>query len=360
MEKNRYLCDLCDESFSRTRQLFRHITERHVTPKQNLKSKDVCEKSQSTTAETLMKHTGDYPYVCEECRAGFSSPLALKRHSLIHRKQFMCDLCNKSYTTAWKLRYHHYTHTGNYPYVCEQCGSGFPIPSKLKDHRWSCKDKKDELKSHQYRQTGNDSHVGKVGKSIFPTSSQLSLDPVKHNKNNGFVCEICKKSFTQARSLKNHRYKHTRVYPHHCEHCGRGFPSFPRLKVHFKVHRKDFICEVCNKLYSTQTLLKYHQYEHSGKYPCVCKYCGTGFPFLARLKSHELAKHSREKKFICDVCSKSFRFQHTLKYHQYWHTGKYPHVCEHCGKGFPIFCRLKNHLQLKHTMTSLPSNRLDS
>ena len=66
-----------------------------------------------------------------------------------------------------------------------------------------------------------------------------------------------------------------------------------------------YACDQCDKMFSKQSSLARHKYEHSGIRP-----------------------------FVCDMCSKAFKHKHHLAEHKRLHTGEKPFECGKCGKKF--------------------------
>ncbi|CAF0781697.1 unnamed protein product [Didymodactylos carnosus] len=66
-----------------------------------------------------------------------------------------------------------------------------------------------------------------------------------------------------------------------------------------------YACDLCDKMFSKQSSLARHKYEHSGVRP-----------------------------FICDVCQKAFKHKHHLAEHRRLHTGEKPFQCSKCFKRF--------------------------
>ncbi|KAK8389924.1 hypothetical protein O3P69_012850 [Scylla paramamosain] len=53
------------------------------------------------------------------------------------RAKVECEVCHKSFRKPSHLRHHHYTHTGERPYPCPQCGRRFSEASSLRRHMTS-------------------------------------------------------------------------------------------------------------------------------------------------------------------------------------------------------------------------------
>jgi uncharacterized Zn-finger protein len=66
-----------------------------------------------------------------------------------------------------------------------------------------------------------------------------------------------------------------------------------------------YACDQCEKMFSKQSSLARHKYEHSGIRP-----------------------------FVCDICTKAFKHKHHLAEHKRLHTGEKPFECLKCGKRF--------------------------
>ncbi|CAF0709288.1 unnamed protein product [Brachionus calyciflorus] len=66
-----------------------------------------------------------------------------------------------------------------------------------------------------------------------------------------------------------------------------------------------YACDQCDKMFSKQSSLARHKYEHSGIRP-----------------------------FVCDICTKAFKHKHHLAEHKRLHTGEKPFECGKCGKRF--------------------------
>ncbi|XP_052805237.1 zinc finger E-box-binding homeobox 1-like isoform X2 [Mya arenaria] len=104
-------------------------------------------------------------------------------------------------------------------------------------------------------------------------------------------------------------------------------PSKKKRKS-WKGHRVDrdegmYACDQCNKLFSKQSSLARHKYEHSGARP-----------------------------FACDLCEKSFKHKHHLTEHKRLHSGEKPFQCRKCGKRFSHSGSFSQHMNHRYNYCS--------
>ncbi|KAL4229586.1 Zinc finger E-box-binding homeobox 2 [Mactra antiquata] len=104
-------------------------------------------------------------------------------------------------------------------------------------------------------------------------------------------------------------------------------PSKKKRKC-WKSHRVDrdegsYACDQCNKVFSKQSSLARHKYEHSGARP-----------------------------FECDKCTKSFKHKHHLTEHKRLHSGEKPFQCKKCGKRFSHSGSYSQHMNHRYNFCS--------
>ncbi|KAG4079851.1 hypothetical protein HA402_014982 [Bradysia odoriphaga] len=148
----------------------------------------------------LNRHNDVKPFACTEpfCDKSFYSPMNRKSHIRnVHciDPQFKCDLCEKAYTKAEKLKIHRTTHFP--PTIpCKICGKLLRSRSSVYKHR----------KSHTERM---------------------------------FKCDDCGKRFQNAYTLRVHSRLHTNEKPFICCKCGEAFAYNCLLKAHTEKKHSD-------------------------------------------------------------------------------------------------------------------------
>ncbi|ELW48892.1 Zinc finger protein 614 [Tupaia chinensis] len=211
------------------------------------------------------------------------------------KKPYICDDCGKGFTVKSRLIVHQRTHTGEKPYVCSECGKGFPA--------------KIRLIGHQRIHTGE----------------------------KPYVCSECGKGFTEKSHLNVHRRTHTGEKPYICSECG----------IHQQTHtgEKPYKCNECGKAFRKKTCLIQHQRFHTGKTSFACTECGK-----FSLRKNDLLTHQRihtgEKPYECSECGKAFTTKSGLNVHQRKHTGERPYRCIECGKAFAHLSILVKHKKI--------------
>ncbi|XP_075229758.1 uncharacterized protein LOC142329235 [Lycorma delicatula] len=134
-----------------------------------------------------------------------------------------------------------------------------------------------------------------------------------------------------------------------CSFCNHQFETKLCLKLHVKQqHKNDNLqnlisCVVCRGL-------KIHEMLHTGKYPFICEFCGKGFISSHILNEHKGGKHFKEFRHICDVCGKGFYFYDTYHKHRKHHDTPYPNQCDICKQYFRSSSRVAEHKRIKHTL----------
>ncbi|XP_067011179.2 zinc finger protein isoform X2 [Anabrus simplex] len=102
----RYVCKICNESFSERERIHEHLS------------------------------THFKPHKCEVCSKAFAVKGNMKRHMLTHstQKLFCCSICNKKFKVKRALTSHSLIHTGVKPHQCSVCKKGFVLKCRLEAH----------------------------------------------------------------------------------------------------------------------------------------------------------------------------------------------------------------------------------
>ena len=132
--------------------------------------------------------------------------------------------------------------------------------------------------------------------------------------------------------------------------------------VHNKAEKR-FKCDRCEKSYSNENALSYHQKQHNiGDQKHSCDKCGTRFQSESILLRHKATLHEPTPNIECESCGKKFSIEHALKRHireQHFQLGvNLDYVedmenfnlihCEYCDKKFKRKDHLKRHMSSSH------------
>lgn len=156
-----------------------------------------------------------------------------------------------------------------------------------------------------------------------------------------------------------------------CDDCPETKPTKREIEAHIKsTHAAQNVCSICNKLFSSQVILKQHmRRQHLTEEELRCSECNMTFNTTKRLERHELMhKHfeerineSGDKTFHCRNCTKSYdSCNEKLFLHIYYHrknaldkeaSPKKPlgesesFVCPHCGQIYKTKQILQQHIK---------------
>uniref|UniRef100_A0A1A7W8W9 PR domain containing 2, with ZNF domain a n=1 Tax=Iconisemion striatum TaxID=60296 RepID=A0A1A7W8W9_9TELE len=79
---------------------------------------------------------------------------------------------------------------------------------------------------------------------------------------------------------------------------------------------KNFICNVCDKLFHSMKQLGHHVADHADEWPYKCEFCVLLFGKPSDLLNHRSSLHGVGKTYVCSLCTKEFVYLCNLKQHQ--------------------------------------------
>ena len=106
---------------------------------------------------------------------------------------------------------------------------------------------------------------------------------------------------------------------------------------------KNFLCSECGKKFAAKKNLIEHLNIHSGKRPHVCQHCNASFIQLSAYSKHLFIHNEELKIHKCDKCDKSFSHGYMLKQHMLQHSGLRPYECSECHHSFKSQSDLCSH-----------------
>lgn len=122
-------------------------------------------------------------------------------------------------------------------------------------------------------------------------------------------------------------------------------------------------CNICNKIFSSQTRLQNHMHWHVQHKIFKCNTCKKVFKsfscFIQHQQLHRTSSNEKvRKEFKCRVCSQTFESLRKLRIHLPIHHldengNRHRYKCNVCGKDFVFFGWLKQHARRCHNLTHL-------
>ncbi|KAM8862393.1 PR domain zinc finger protein 2 isoform 2-T5 [Spinachia spinachia] len=79
---------------------------------------------------------------------------------------------------------------------------------------------------------------------------------------------------------------------------------------------KNFICNVCDRLFHSMKELGHHVGDHADEWPYKCEFCVLLFSKPSALLDHRSSLHGVGKSYVCSACTKEFVYLCNLKRHQ--------------------------------------------
>ncbi|XP_045105920.1 zinc finger protein 37A-like [Portunus trituberculatus] len=152
-------------------------------------------------------HRGERKFVCQQCDKTFTSRIGLRQHILRHSgvRNYECQECGKKFITKSELTRHTLTHSGvrNY-YECLQCGKKFTTKGYLTTHTLT----HSGVRNYECLECGKKFTRKECGKKFF-TIGDLNRHAFRHTGLREFKCDVCGKCFkTKVFAARHSQVKH--------------------------------------------------------------------------------------------------------------------------------------------------------
>lgn len=293
----RWMCKVCNRSFSRQLNLDQHLPVHKETFEKKITMIDPFEDTDSWTAITVPIVNGDeiVRWLCKICNRPCKKLPFLVKHLLqTHGKPY-----DSTDTSTWTKIIVTPTPRRKFirRWLCKICKRTFASPPICYEHL-----------RHHHDKTETDADAWTIIRERSDTVTR-------------WVCKLCDRRFIVESNLNQHLRSHKMS---HSDYDAWTTVMEPRKNFPDKMIR--WVCKTCNNTFGRLSNLKQH------------------------LRVHNVTYQMRKKEIVCEVCDRSFGKQSQLKYHMYTHTKDRivkPYRCAVCDRGYNTKTNLRQHLKTK-------------
>uniref|UniRef100_A0A3Q3MXA2 Zinc finger protein 423 n=1 Tax=Mastacembelus armatus TaxID=205130 RepID=A0A3Q3MXA2_9TELE len=342
-------CNYCPDMFGDINSLQEHIRVSHCLPGGIVAG--------STTLE------GNHAFFCNQCSMGFLTESSLTEHI----QQTHCTSAAgggaASGGAVAKLEspvLQAASQSFMEVYSCPYCTNS-PIFGSL------LKLTKHIKENHKNIPLANNKRQAKVA-DLSPASSDVEISSPKRHRlggdstpsmgsNGDYPCNQCDLRFASFEGFQAHLKSHLEMLLRRqsCPQCNKeDFESQEALLQHLTVHytttSTQYVCESCDKQFSSVDDLQKHLLDMHTFVLYHCTLCQEVFDSKVSIQVHLAVKHSNEKKlFRCTACAWDFRKETDLQLHvKHNHLGQRsalkPRKCIFCGETFGTEVELQCHI----------------
>ncbi|XP_034443602.1 zinc finger protein 423 isoform X2 [Hippoglossus hippoglossus] len=350
-------CNYCPDMFGDINSLQEHIRVSHCLPGGIVAG--------STTLE------GNHAFFCNQCSMGFLTESSLTEHI----QQTHCSsalggggLSGGSVAKLESPVLQSASQSFMEVYSCPYCTNS-PIFGSL------LKLTKHIKENHKNIPLANNKRQAKVA-DLSPASSDVEISSPKRHRlggdstpsmgsNGDYPCNQCDLRFSSFDGFQAHLKSHLEMLLRRqsCPQCSKeDFESQDALLQHLTVHytttSTQYVCESCDKQFSSVDDLQKHLLDMHTFVLYHCTLCQEVFDSKVSIQVHLAVKHSNEKKlFRCTACAWDFRKEADLQIHvKHNHLGQRsglpgglgaglkPRKCIFCGETFGTEVELQCHI----------------
>ncbi|XP_024911909.1 zinc finger protein 423 isoform X4 [Cynoglossus semilaevis] len=350
-------CNYCPDMFGDINSLQEHIRVSHCLPGGIVAG--------STTLE------GNHAFFCNQCSMGFLTESSLTEHI----QQTHCTSASGggaatggAVTKLESPVLQAASQSFMEVYSCPYCTNS-PIFGSL------LKLTKHIKENHKNIPLANNKRQAKVA-DLSPASSDVEISSPKRHRlggdstpslgsNGDYPCNQCDLRFSSFEGFQVHLKSHLEMLLRRqsCPQCNKeDFESQEALLQHLTVHytttSTQYVCESCDKQFSSVDDLQKHLLDMHTFVLYHCTLCQEVFDSKVSIQVHLAVKHSNEKKlFRCTACAWDFRKETDLQLHvKHNHLGQRaglpgglgaglkPRKCIFCGETFGTEVELQCHI----------------
>uniref|UniRef100_A0A665V1M8 Zinc finger protein 423 n=1 Tax=Echeneis naucrates TaxID=173247 RepID=A0A665V1M8_ECHNA len=342
-------CNYCPDMFGDINSLQEHIRVSHCLPGGIVAG--------STTLE------GNHAFFCNQCSMGFLTESSLTEHI----QQTHCTsaagggaasggVVAKLESPVLQAASQSFMEVYSCPYCTNSpiFGSLLKLTKHIKEN-------------HKNIPLANNKRQAKVA-DLSPASSDVEISSPKRHRlggdstpsmgsNGDYPCNQCDLRFANFEGFQAHLKSHLEMLLRRqsCPQCNKeDFESQEALLQHLTVHytttSTQYVCESCDKQFSSVDDLQKHLLDMHTFVLYHCTLCQEVFDSKVSIQVHLAVKHSNEKKlFRCTACAWDFRKETDLQLHvKHNHLGQRsglkPRKCIFCGETFGTEVELQCHI----------------
>ncbi|XP_013163463.1 PREDICTED: zinc finger protein 708-like [Papilio xuthus] len=236
-------------------------------------------------------HAANPTHQCSLCTQHFPTLNKLRLHMKQHSERVKCDQCDKTFVDRSAMRNHLFIHMGDKEFSCPHCDKKFLFKRAMEVHRAT-----HDPDARIYCYSCDLSFKNEMSYKQHMLYSLKHVDPSRLK----YACELCDKRFVKAKRLEEHHIAvHLKATPVKCTAPGCNFAcsSRPVLRTHTRMlhrnarARRDHVCHLCGKTYTSKAALQGHLRAHSGERPLRCARCPAAFGYPAALYNHTRLVH---------------------------------------------------------------------
>ena len=370
--------DGCEKVFGSRCDLERHVMSVHM--KWKAPCPDCGKKVRMDMLMRHMKtaHRGLHNFRCDDCGQGFQNKKGLTTHVRTHHKGTFvyCRATTKKGVECGKILH---SEEGLIKHIeckhiianitCPECPIQVPtcyvlnhiLTAHTNQEQNECLVKgcdakmtdRDELRKHV------ENHHNSLSLEWCKECSQFVMQLEEHLKLQhevrlpfqplygvceGMLCswDDCDFMATSQTNLIGHMNKKHNLLAR-CDKCGKKVQHLEKHMKKFHPTPNSFQCEFCEKLFSSNRLLRMHKYTHTRE-KVKCDECGA---LVSNIRQHKRFVHEKDLRFKCDApgCEAKFPNNMRLLRHQKQAHQMFPEVCSICDKEV---AELKQHIKLVH------------